>query len=284
MKTARPTNSTRISKTRKSGTTVLEREEWFFGKVPEDEIVTCFYYEYARSREDIRQLVYSWREKLADLDKAFDAANTVEARIQRAGRWDETFANEKTAKEGFWRELAELTDWTCSQLLINFPEFPSKPWQKVRPSKRGKWKRLLSFYGYLASIRGGLRRESIDKVVFAIRSGNMVRRLGEIVPFFIDWNGGIGKVISDFEKWARKQYSELNLPRKKKPRDTYYESLKQLGVMRLKDELGSWDAIQDYTSKTIGCKLYGDDHALWRKARLAAIKRISEMFPIIRTY
>ena len=37
----------RSSKTRKSATTVLEREEWFFGKVPEDEILTCFYYKYA---------------------------------------------------------------------------------------------------------------------------------------------------------------------------------------------------------------------------------------------
>jgi hypothetical protein len=112
----------------------------------------------------------------------------------------------------------------------------------------------------------------------------MVTRFGEIVPFFIDWRGGIEKVISDFKKWARKHYSGLDLPRKKKPRDTYCESLKQLGVMRLKDTLGSWKAVQDYTSKAIACKLYGDDHALWRKARLAAIKRVREMFPITRAH
>jgi hypothetical protein len=70
--------------------------------------------------------------------------------------WDETCANEKTAKERFWRELAELTDSTCSQLLVNFPEFPSKSWQKVPASKRGKWKHLLTFYSDLDSIRGGL--------------------------------------------------------------------------------------------------------------------------------
>jgi hypothetical protein len=245
-------------------TPVLERDEWFFNNVPGDEVVTCFYYEYARSRDDICRLVCSWRAKLANLDKACD---------------------KETATQAFWRALAQLTDWTCSQLLVNFPEFPSQPWQKIRPAKRAKWKRLLTFYSDLDNIRGGLRRESIDKLVYAIGSGDMDTRFGEIVPFFIDWRGGIEKVISDFEKWARKHYSELHLPRKKKPRDTYYEWLKQLGVMRLKGRLGSWDAVQDYTCKALGCKLlYEDDHALWRKARLAAIKRIREMFPITRAH
>jgi hypothetical protein len=107
--------------------------------------------------------------------------------------------------------------------------------------------------------------------------------LGELMPFSIDWRGGIEKVICDFKKWARKHYTELDLPRKKKPRDTYYESLKQLGVMRLKDKLGSWDAVQNYTRSVLGSqfgKLYGEDHTLWRRARLAAIKRIRDMFPI----
>ena len=276
------TSRAKRPKTREFPTTVLEREEWFFGKVPEDEIITCFYYEYARSRKDIRELVHSWREKLADLEKAYDVANAWKARIARGGWWDHTFKDVNTATNAFRSDLRQLTDSTCSQLLINLPEFPSTPWQKIRPTKRGEWKRLLTFYSYLDSIRGGLRPESIDKVVIAIRTRNMVTRFGEIGPFFIDWNGCIEKVISDFEKWARKHYSELN--RKKKPRDTYYESLKQLGVMRLKDSLGSWKPIQDYTRKVLGYKLYEDDHALWRKARLVAIKRISEMFPITRAH
>src|SRR5437870_8382293 len=101
-----------LQKTANPSPPVLEREEWFFGKVPEDEIVTCFYYEYARSRKDIRQLVYSWREKLADLDKAYDAANTWEARLERGGWWDHTFTDVKTATNAFWRELMQLTDST----------------------------------------------------------------------------------------------------------------------------------------------------------------------------
>jgi hypothetical protein len=103
---------------------------------------------------------------------------------------------------------------------------------------------------------------------------------GELVPFSIDWRGGIGKVISEFKKWARKRYAELDLPRKKKPRDNYYEWLKQLGVMRLKDRLGSWDVVQQYTRDLLGKELYGDDQMLWRKARLAAIERKRNMFPI----
>jgi hypothetical protein len=127
---------------------------------------------------------------------------------------------------------------------------------------------------------GGLWPETNQNTLDAIRYGHMRTSRGELVPFSIDWRGGIEKVIRDFKKWARKHYAELNLPRKKEPRDTYYESLKQLGVMRLKDALGSWKGVQEYTKKALGYKLYGEDHALWRRARLAAIKRIREMFPI----
>jgi hypothetical protein len=275
----------RSSKPRKSETTVLEREEWFFGKVPEDEILTCFHYEYARSRKDIRELVYRWREKLDDLEQAYEAANTREARVERGGWWDHTFTDAKTATNAFWQELMQLTDSTCSQLLVNLPEFPDVPWQKIRPSKKAKWKRLLTFTRdhYPDGILGGLWPETNQNALNAIRYNHMRTSLGELVPFSIDWNGGVEKVISDFKKWARKHYSELDLPRKKKPRDTYYESLKQLGVMRLKDSLGSWDEVQNYTCKVLGSqfgKLYGENHALWRKARLAAIERIGNMFPI----
>ena len=108
--------------------------------------------------------------------------------------------------------------------------------------------------------------------------------LGELVPFSINWNGGVEKVITDFEKWARKHYSTWERPKKKEPRKTYHESLKQLGVVRLKDALGNWKAVRKYTEKALGNGLYGDDHAVWRKARLKAIKRVEEMFPIKRKY
>ena len=61
---------------------------------------------------------------------------------------------------------------------------------------------------------------------------------------FNQFRGGVEKVIDDFEVLARKRWHALK--RKKKPRDTYREWLKQLGVMRLKDKLKSWPAILDY--------------------------------------
>ena len=262
MKT-KTTKSRRFTKSFSTG--APEPEEWFFAKIPKDEIVSCFYYEYARERNDICQLVSFWQRTLVDLAKA------------RGDLRD-------SATEKFWRELAQLTDSTCSQLLINLPEFPSTPWQTIRPSRRAKRKRLLTLYKYLDSIRGGLREESWGNVRNAIESGELVTKSGEIVPFLIDWRGGIQKVIIDFENWARNHYSNLDLSRKKKARDTYYEMLKQLGVMRLKDKLRSWDTVQDHMYKALGCKLYGDDHSLWRKARLAAIKRIKTMFPIRRAH
>jgi hypothetical protein len=244
---------------------VLESEEWFFGKVPEDEIVSCFYYEHARERDGIRKLVRYWRRVLADLNKAPEYLRD-------------------NATEKFWRDLAQLTDSTCAQLLINLPEFPKTAWQKIRPSRRAKCKNLLRLYSYLDSIRGGLRQESWNNVRNAIESGDLVTKSGEIVPFLIDWRGGVQKVIVDFTNWARKHCSELNMPRKKKPRDTYYESLKQLGVLRLKEKLGNWDDVMDYTNETLGFKLYGDEYALWRRARLSALRRIKALFPITRAH
>jgi hypothetical protein len=269
-------------KTGGSLSSVPELEEWLFETVPKDEIVTCFYYEYARERADIRELVHRWREQLADLGKAYDSANTSEARAARSGRWDETFAlGEEHVTHAFLSELAQLTDRTCAQLLINLPEFPTMPWQKIRSSQRAKWKKLLMFYEYLESIRGGLRQEGWDNVLSAIQTGDLVTKRGEIVPFIIDWDGGVQRVIDAFGVWAGKRWHELK--RKKKSRDTYYESLKQLGVMRLKrSSLRTWEAVQEYVGRARGCTLYGRDHATWRKARLAASKRVKTMFPIIR--
>lgn len=258
-------HSKRRNKTRAPSPPVLDRDEWFFRDVPENEIVTCFYYEYARSRDDVCRLVRSWRVKLADLRKAGDDSNTLEARERK-----------------FWSELAQLTDWTCAQLLVNLTQFPDVPWQRLSPSLIDERKTFLKFYAHLDDIRGGLRRESWNNVLNAMRSGDFATQGGELVPFLIDWQGGCEKVIDDFEAWARRRWREQK--RKKKPRDTYSEWLKQLGVMRLKDKLMSWDRIQDYTYKETGVRLYADDLALWRKARLAAIKRMKGMFPITRTH
>lgn len=177
MKIARPAKSMGASKAHQLLTAVLEREEWFFAKVPEDEIITCFYYEYARSRDDICLLVHSWREKLANLNNVYDAASV------------------ETATQKFWSELAQLTDATCSQLLINLPEFPKVPWQGIRPSRRTERKRLLTFYKYLDSIRGGLWRETNQNALHAIRYAHLQTSLGELVPFSIDWRGGVERVI-----------------------------------------------------------------------------------------
>ncbi|PYL24333.1 MAG: hypothetical protein DMF44_05455 [Verrucomicrobia bacterium] len=163
--------------------------------------------------------------------------------------------------------------WCRCRRIVNrnLPEFPDVRWQKIRPSKRAKWKRLLTVTRdrYPDGISRGLRPETNQNTLNAIRYNHMRTSLEELVPFSIDWRGGIEKVINDFKKWARKHYSELDLTRKKKPRDTYYDSLKQLGVMRLKDKLGSWDAVQNYTRSVLGSqfgKLYGEDHTLWRSS------------------
>jgi hypothetical protein len=61
----------RSSKPRKSAPTALELEEWFLGEVREDEVVTCFYYEYARVKGPITECVVRWRKKIGnDLEGA----------------------------------------------------------------------------------------------------------------------------------------------------------------------------------------------------------------------
>jgi len=124
-------------KDRKVGALVLEREEWFFGKVPDDEVLTCYYYEYARSRPDIHAIVYLWRKRFK--------------------RWGQESKPSEKAIEAFRRDLMRLTDSTCSQLLVNLYEFPDTPWQRINASRRKQWKTLLNFYPHLDSIRGGVR-------------------------------------------------------------------------------------------------------------------------------
>jgi hypothetical protein len=269
----------------------ISRDEWDFSsaRVPEDEIETCYYYEYARARADIRKLVAHWKELLKDRCGAYERANTTQARLERGGWIDETLATKESAIRAFWSELAQLTDWTCAQLLINLPEFPDTPWQSFRPSRRAKWKHLLTFYNELERIRGGLREEPWNMVRPRLRydfDNYVSMKHGELVAFRIDWqHGGVEKVIKDFNVWARKRYAALRSGGKKKqPRASRYEHLKQLGVWRLKEELGSWEVVQEHTFNVLGDDLYGQDDTFWRKARLAAIRRSKEMFPILRAH
>ena len=101
MKT-KTTKSRRFTESLSTGAS--EPEEWFFAKVPEDEIVSCFYYEYARERNDICQLFRYWRRTLVELRKAREELRD-------------------SASEKFWRELARLTDSTCSHCSSIFPNF-----------------------------------------------------------------------------------------------------------------------------------------------------------------
>ena len=267
---------------------VIAQDEWDFSRVPHDEIETCFYYEYARARDDVRKLVLHWREQFKDLRRAYSLANTDEALKIRGWR-DETFANRESARKAFWGALAELTDCTCAQFLNNLPQFPETPWQKLAPLLPEGRKTFLKFYTELDGMRGGLREIPWESALWNLKydfSSFVSRKDGELVALRIDWqHGGIEKVISDFSAWARKRNAALKAgEKKKKPRDSRYEHLKQLGVWRLKEKLGSWDVVKKHTCKVLGCKLYGDDDALWRKARLGAIQRTKEMFPILRAH
>jgi len=284
MKNKKPMRKTKGAKTGK----VLARDEWDFSKVPKDEIDTCYYYEYARTRDDIRKFVEHWRGLLKNRCRAYERANTTQARVKRGGWPDETLATKESAINAFWNELSQLTDRTCAQLLINLPEFPSTPWQSFRPSRRAEWKHLLTFYDELDRIRGGLHVVPWESAIPQLRydpDNFITRKDGELVAFRIDWkHGGVEKVIEDFKAWARKRNTALKLGgKKKKPRDSRYEHLKQLGAWRLKEHHGNWGAVHTHTRAAGASDIYADE-TQWRKARLAAMLRSEEMFPILRAH
>jgi hypothetical protein len=253
----------------------LAQEEWYFGKVPDREVETCFYYEYARSRDDIRQLVKLWRERFAD-------PNELEKWWYQNFRNDTYFSKDERAKLEHWRDLAELTDWTSAQMLLNVPDFPECSWQKLNHSFRDKFGTFLSYYSHLEGIIGGVVPWPLERAISAHRGFESLPKKTEIACFRIDWRGGVEKVIRDFEVLARASYAKLS--KRKKPRDSSRDYLKQLGVMRLKNAYTSWDAVIEHTKHVLGHSLYGGDHAVWSRAATAARKRVAEMFPIKRAH
>jgi hypothetical protein len=275
-----------IARTKPANTSeLLAQQEWDFSKVSDREIETCFYYEYARARKDIGLLVCHWREQLKDLERAYAAANTREAREERPGhRWDETFASEESARNAFWRELAAVTDWTCAQLLVNIPDFPQSSWQTLGASLRKEWGEHLTYYRHLEGIIGGVSSCTFGRA-WSVHNGiTSLPQRSEIACFQIDWRGGVEKVIREFEIFARARYAKLTLPKKKKPRDSSREYLKQLGALRLRTALGSWEAAIRHSKGVLGIGFYGADRAVWSRAAAAAMKRIDGMFPIKRTH
>lgn len=280
MKRKPPARKTKTAKTGEA----LARDEWDFSKVPDREIETCFYYEYARARYERGMLVCRWREQLKNLERAYADANTRKAREERGGRWDETFASKESARKVYWGELAAVTDWTCAQLLLNIPAFPESSWQTLDPSLRKKWGELLTFYRHLEGIIGGVRPCTFGRAWSIHRGVESAPQRSEVACFQIDWRGGVEKVIREFEKLARARYSQLDLPKKKKPRDLSREYLRQLGAMRLKNALRRWSAVTKYAKRVLGHSFYGEDHAAWSRAATAAKKRVDDMFPIRRTH
>jgi hypothetical protein len=257
----------------------IPRSEWDFRPVPADELETCLHYEYARDNKSIRNTVLRWRtmpEKMvpAIVHRAF--VDTVPMRT-----------------EGLWRELKKLTDSTFAQLLINLPQFPETPWQEIPAKTRARCKRLITFYKDLDAIRSGARLASIED---AIHYSSTPTKNHDVIMFIAAPRGGVEMIIEDITRAVRARYKNSKSKKKhskKKHRRSYREWLKQLGVKRLKDALKTWSAVRDYTQQTIGRALYGDNpakgragenEALWRRARLAAINRTKTLFPIKRAH
>lgn len=281
---------------------LVAREEWDFTAVPDDEIEACYFYEHARERDDIKNVVKSWRKKLAVRRKEFDANDALQARLEKSATedipllrakfgadslqeksaleyWqhlkDHLFSSEIRLFRDFGDKMDKLTDMECGNMLMKIEGFPATPWQKLK--RAGKRFRVLTTHSF-RHLKGGIREYPLYKAISIANGEERIHRTEEVVCLHIDWSGGIEKVLNAFELLARARYSKRK--HKKKPRETFREALKQLGVLRLKRELKKWADVQEHTNTILGCKLYGDDLAVWRKARLASMGRIKSMFPI----
>jgi hypothetical protein len=258
---------------------LVAREEVTFRNVPSDEIESCFYYEYARANERITECVSRSRKKIGDPEKAYKAARTV----------NNTDPHGKAFVEAL-RELTPLVGQYCfiltATFLLRCRCFPKRPWQRLQSKEKGLWKKSFGLYDSLRERRRGFRHIDIHitnfwpfyKAQFDIWNKPEI----EVIGAEIDWRCGVEKVIADFDCWARKHWNEW-LKGKKRPRSTYYEALKQLGVLRLHRKLKSWPDVKAYMHSN-RLPAYGDinrkdDITALRRAGINASKR--KVFPII---
>jgi hypothetical protein len=270
------TRATRARRATRQGATggketAMIREEWDFRKVPPEELQACFYYEYARASDPITQTVTRWREQIGDLEKAHNAARTVNNTNPRGV----AFCN---ALKELVPLIGELYYLEAASYLLAHSCFPKRPWQLLDKADRDGWEKALRFGLVIEDEKGGIRRillseRDLEWFYRASFVSGFAKPSRTYDAFEIDWGGGVEKVIRGFEQWARRRWTRLE--RKKKPRSTYPESLKQLGTMRLYAEFENWVDVQNCLEQ-YGIK-FSDVNACC-KAGSKASKR--EVFPV----
>ena len=262
----------------------LDRKEWDFSEkvLPDDELFSCYHYEYARENESIKKAVLHWRKEIGgDLNAARKAALK---------------GKHSAGAEPFPKALDEIAPsvgescylQTAEYLLVN-TSYPHTPWRGLKDTDKGAWSRTFDIHRALiesqekSALRwltlSGHNVEEFVKASWLTGSGSKApKATRSYVAFEVDWRNGVEKVIQEFEAWARKRWKELEC--KKGKRTTYRERLRQLGVMRLYASIGNWEKVMEYLKQKGGEHKGGGFSTVGECCRSGRAARGRKVFPL----
>lgn len=202
----------------------MKREEWDFSGLPDAELDACFYYEFARSADVIKNGVTAWRKsflKLATVKIAWFNAPTdswlpgtirhsddAEFEKYTAAMIDDDAANAVKPKS-----LSHI-DARMLDFVSAFDEFPNKPWQLIKDSPikqkfAKEWKvpdsndpnLCLTDLTANLSVWHGMNLSALEMIQAAEHhpSNRQIRLTHHVFGF--SWNYRNKELVAAFEAW-----------------------------------------------------------------------------------
>lgn len=216
-KKATPQNDVAVEHTEKDFAAFpFTRQDWDFSQVPEDELLLCRFYEYARELKVWHEIARCSRLLLED------------ARID---------LRDSAYKAGGPGGGFVKTNWIITQVFTLFPEFPQMPWLSIDGQERRHRIEQLGTSDY------PLPLEEFPQVAITEGGTNITRSVfGEVfhgtdAHFVVCWNYTDAQIAAEFRHWLIKT-RYIPEPKKHKGRvstqhDVLRAHLRELAAFRL---------------------------------------------------
>ena len=241
----------------------VSRWEWDFSQCPPDELHDCYYYEFMREWNIVREQVAEWRK--AHAGSKFDDWRPMFSKITRENR-PRSFSYE----------------------LFNFcPEWPSQPYLSIkqnerqrrrqmifRPAPQSDKSRALGQVNVSMIIRDHIERgikyeptlDALERCVIKQNDG-----LHEIAAFEIDWRHSDGTIIKRFSSWLKsirpKSVSQWTIKGQGTDSAQMMKNLNALGAWRLLKIFHWEDAAKETAKFYAGGKSLFGEQPNWIRAR-----------------
>jgi hypothetical protein len=227
----------------------LDRNEWYFGECPTDEVDYCWTYEYARESEILRKLVMEWRQNAK--------------------------GNKLEDYQALPDEIATEPLGLC--VYPFFPCWPNTPYLSIAPKTRKEWLNRLGMPLPESYFTGGptyeiqarnWSKESTRSMLERFAEGRSLSfRHGSIqyVVFNLDWNLHDKELATLFLHWLKqnrpKDAKAFEMRGRGNPVRQGQAKLKDLSIFRVLRNMSRDDAVaflEDEGSKLKPYKNYQD--------------------------